>query len=264
MRLSEEQLQAFDEEGYVFLPEVFSPEEVALLRGEATKIYAMERDEVWRESTGVARTAFAAHTYNEAYRRLGAHPRLVEPVTQLLHGPVYMHQFKINAKAAFDGDVWQWHQDYGTWARDDAMPEPRAMNIALFLDDVSAVNGPLMFIPKSHKAGKLEAGHDLNTTSYPLWTLDRATVTRLAEEGGVVAPTGPAGSVLMFHCSLVHASPSNISPWDRRIVYLSLCHVDNHIRQFKRAEWIAHRDFTPIEPLSDDCLKDLIRPEAAE
>ena len=264
MRLSEEQLQAFDEEGYVFLPEVFSPEEVALLRGEATKIYAMERDEVWRESTGVARTAFAAHTYNEAYRRLGAHPRLVEPVTQLLDGPVYMHQFKINAKAAFDGDVWQWHQDYGTWARDDAMPEPRAMNIALFLDDVSAVNGPLMFIPKSHKAGKLEAGHDLYTTSYPLWTLDRATVTRLAEEGGVVAPTGPAGSVLMFHCNLVHASPSNISPWDRRIVYLSLCHVDNHIRQFKRAEWIAHRDFTPIEPLSDDCLKDLIRPEAAE
>ncbi len=264
MRLSEEQLQAFDEEGYVFLPEVFSPEEVTLLRGEATKIYAMERDEVWRESTGVARTAFAAHTYNEAYRRLGAHPRLVEPVTQLLDGPVYMHQFKINAKAAFDGDVWQWHQDYGTWARDDAMPEPRAMNIALFLDDVSAVNGPLMFIPKSHKAGKLEAGHDLNTTSYPLWTLDRATVTRLAEEGGVVAPTGPAGSVLMFHCNLVHASPSNISPWDRRIVYLSLCHVDNHIRQFKRAEWIAHRDFTPIEPLSDDCLKDLIRPEAAE
>ena len=157
MRLSEEQLQAFDEEGYVFLPEVFSPEEVALLRGEATKIYAMERDEVWRESTGVARTAFAAHTYNEAYRRLGAHPRLVEPVTQLLDGPVYMHQFKINAKAAFDGDVWQWHQDYGTWARDDAMPEPRAMNIALFLDDVSAVNGPLMFIPKIHKAGKLEA-----------------------------------------------------------------------------------------------------------
>jgi ectoine hydroxylase len=144
------------------------------------------------------------------------------------------------------------------------MPEPRAMNIALFLDDVSAVNGPLMFIPKSHKAGKLEAGHDLETTSYPLWTLDRATVTRLAEEGGVVAPTGRAGSVLMFHCNLVHASPSNISPWDRRIVYLSLCHVDNHIRQFKRAEWIAHRDFTPIEPLSDDCLKDLIRPEAAE
>ena len=34
-----------------------------------------------------------------------------------------MHQFKLNAKAAFEGEVWQWHQDYGTWARDDGMPE---------------------------------------------------------------------------------------------------------------------------------------------
>ncbi|MYF07825.1 MAG: proline hydroxylase, partial [Rhodospirillaceae bacterium] len=34
----------------------------------------------------------------------------------------------------------------------------------------------------------------------------------------------------------------------------SLCHVENHIRRFKRPEWIAHRDFAPIEPLPDDCL----------
>ena len=69
-----------------------------------------------------------------------------------------MHQFKINAKAAFDGDVWQWHQDYGTWARDDGMPEPRAMNIAVFLDEVMPINGPLMLVPKSHKHGVLKAG----------------------------------------------------------------------------------------------------------
>jgi ectoine hydroxylase len=35
---------------------------------------------------------------------------------------------------------------------------------------------------------------------------------------------------------------------------LSLCAVSNHIRQFKRPEWIAHRDFTPIQMLGDDCL----------
>ena len=74
-----------------------------------------------------------------------------------------MHQFKINAKAPFDGEVWQWHQDYGTWARDDGMPEPRAMNISVFLDEVMAVNGPLMFIPKSHKAARWKPA----TTSRP-------------------------------------------------------------------------------------------------
>ena len=259
MRLLRKQIDRFETEGYLFLPEVFTRHEAALLRREAERVYKLDREEVWRETSGTARTAFAAHTYNEGFRRLGRHPRLIEPVMQLLGGPVYMHQYKVNAKAAFDGEVWQWHQDYGTWRRDDDMPEPRAMNIAVFLDDVTAANGPLLFIPGSHKQGVLAAGHDLGTTSYPLWTLDRETVTKLAERGGCVAPTGPAGSVLLFSSLLVHASPPNISPFGRTIVYLSLCHVDNHIRRFKRAEWIAHRDFAPIEPLADDCLAEMER-----
>ena len=69
-----------------------------------------------------------------------------------------------------------------------------------------------------------------------------------------MAPKGPPGSLLMFHCNLVHASPANISPWNRTVVYVSACHVDNHIRQFQREEWIAHRDFTPIACEADDCL----------
>lgn len=254
MQLSAAQLAEFDAQGYLFLPSCFSETEIATLREEAEGIYATDRKEVWREKSGAPRTAFAAHTYNEAFSLLGRHPRLVGPVMQLFGEPVYMHQYKINAKAAFDGDVWQWHQDYGTWARDDGMPEPRAMNIAVFLDEVMAINGPLMFIPKSHKHGTLAAGHDLATTSYPLWTLDRDTITKLAGEGGIVAPTGPAGSVLMFHGNLVHASPPNITPYPRKIVYLTLNAVSNHITRFKREEWIAHRDFTPIEPVPDDAL----------
>ena len=261
MKLTAEQLRDFDEQGYVFLPGCFSEEEIAVLRREAETIYASDRQEVWREKTGAPRTAFAAHTYNEAFRILGAHPRLIEPVEQVFGERLYMHQFKINAKAAFEGDVWQWHQDYGTWARDDGMPEPRAMNISVFLDEVMPINGPLMLIPKSHKHGTLAAGHDLETTSYPLWMLDKKTVTRLVREAepgdgrpGIVAPTGKPGSVLMFHGNLVHASPPNITPYPRKIVYLTLCAVSNHIRKPTRPEWIAHRDFTPIEPVADDAL----------
>ena len=260
MKLTDTQTSEFQQRGYVFLPEVFSRDEIGVLSAELDGIFSQDRPENVREKNGRAvRTTFAAHTFTDAFARLGRHPRLVEPVMQLLGGPVYMHQFKINAKAAFDGDVWQWHQDYGTWARDDLMPEPRAMNIALFLDDVNEFYGPLMFIPGSHKGGKLDAGHDVQTTSYPLWTLDNETVARLVEAGGMVAPKGKAGSVLLFHCNLVHCSPANLSPWNRTIVYLSLCHVDNHIRRFKRPEWIAHRDFTPIDVLPDDCLLALAR-----
>jgi len=167
---------------------------------------------------------------------------------------VYMHQFKINGKAAFDGDVWQWHQDYGTWRNDDQMPEARAMNVAIFLDDVNEFNGPLMFIPGSHQLGVLDAEHDTSTTSYPLWTINHETIRKLVERGGIVAPKGASGSMILFHGCLVHASTSNLSPWNRVSVYLSLCAVSNHIRRFKRPGYIAHRDFAPIACLPDDCL----------
>src|SRR6266566_9045498 len=189
MPLTAQQLRQFAEEGYLFLPGCFSEEEVAILREEAERIYASDRREVWREKTGAPRTAFAAHTYNEAFRLLGTHPRLIRPVEQVFGEQLYMHQYKINAKAAFEGDVWQWHQDYGTWARDDGMPEPRAMNIAVFIDEVFTFNGPLMLIPRIHKHGVFAAGHDKATTSYPLWTLDHDTVEKLCNEGGIVTVT---------------------------------------------------------------------------
>ncbi len=271
MELTAEQLARFDRDGYLFFPGLFRPDEVKTLTDEVPRLYAMDRPENVREKGSRAvRTNFAAHLYSAPFARLSRHPRMIRPVEQLFGEQLYMHQFKINGKQAFDGDVWQWHQDYGTWLNDDLMPTPRAMNVAIFLDEVNEFNGPLMFIPGSHKLGALPAGHDLTTTSYPLWTIDHdAIATLVAKAGGreggivspdqerragIVAPKGPAGSMIMFHSCLVHASSSNLSPWHRVSVYLSLCAVSNHIRRHKRVEYIAHRDFTPIEALPDDCL----------
>jgi ectoine hydroxylase len=252
--LTPQQVRQFQDEGYLFLPDTFRDEEIAVLRDEAELIYRQDRPEIWREKSGAPRTAFAAHLFNEAFSLLGRHPRMIRPVEQLFGEQVYMHQYKINAKASFTGDVWQWHQDYGTWARDDGMPEPRAMNIAVFLDEVMPINGPLMLVPRSHTHGVLSAGHDVTTTSYPLWTLDEATVTQLVQQGGIVAPTGKPGGLLLFHGNLVHGSAPNITPYPRKIVYLTLNAVSNYIRTPTRPDWIAHRDFTPIEPVDDNAL----------
>ena len=255
MRLTRQQIEQFDRDGYLFFPSLFTQREIDVLNAEVPRLYAQHRPENVREKgSDAVRTNFAAHMYSAPFARLARHPRMVQPVTGLFGEAVYMHQFKINGKMAFDGDVWQWHQDYGTWKNDDHMPEARAMNVAIFLDEVNEFNGPLMFIPGSHKLGVVEAGHDVTTTSYPLWTIDNDTIRKLVERGGIVAPKGPPGSMIMFHSCLVHASSSNLSPWNRVNVYLSLCAVSNHIRRFKRPEYIAHRDFTPIDCLPDDCL----------
>jgi ectoine hydroxylase len=255
MRLTSTQREQFDREGYLFFTNLFTPTEIKSLSDEVPGLYAQQRPENVREKgSSSVRTNFAAHMYNAQFARLARHPRMVEPIKELFAEDVYMHQFKINGKMAFDGDVWQWHQDYGTWMNDDQMPEARAMNVAIFLDDVNEFNGPLMFIPGSHKQGVLEAGHDTSTTSYPLWTINNEVIRKLVDRGGIVAPKGPAGSMILFHGCLVHASASNLSPWNRVSVYLSLCAVSNHIRRYKRPGFIAHRDFTPIQCLPDDCL----------
>ncbi|MGW1419934.1 phytanoyl-CoA dioxygenase family protein [Bradyrhizobium manausense] len=264
MRLDPNQLARFDELGYVFIPDAFTPKEVGVLRASAANALAAQREEVWREKDGTPRTAFACHQYVEALRILSADPRLVEPLEQLFGEDVYIHQFKVNAKAAFTGEVWQWHQDFPTWHKDDGMPEPRAMNIAVFLDDVLPINGPLMLVPRSHKSGALESSHDVSTTSYPLWTLDNETVTKLVDANGIVSPTGKAGGLLMFHANIVHGSAGNITPYPRRIVYLTLSAVSNKIRNPTRPDFIAHRDFTPLKKGAGDTLERFASAQALE
>ena len=260
MDLTTEQRKRFDEDGYLFFPGLFSEKEVQYLAAAVPELYERREEYNFREKgSDAVRTNFAAHLYSKPFAKLARHPRMIKPVEDLLQESLYMHQFKINGKMAFEGDVWQWHQDYGTWVNDDLMPSARAMNVAIFLDEVTEFNGPLLFIPGSHKKGVIKAGHDLTTTSYPLWTIDNNLIKELVDraggnKGGIVSPKGPAGSVIFFHGCLVHASSSNLSPFNRISVYLSLCAVSNHIRRFKRKEYIAHRNFAPIKCLPDDCL----------
>ena len=91
-------------------------------------------------------------------------------------------------------------------------------------------------------------------------------MTRLVKQGGIVAPTGKPGGMLMFHGNLVHGSSGNITPYPRKIVYLTLNAVSNYIRTPTRPDYIAHRDFAPIKTVQDDALARLARAqrEAAE
>ena len=65
------------------------------------ELYARQEEYNVREKgTQSVRTNFAAHMYSEPFARLGRHPRMIEPVEDLLGEKLYMHQFKINGKIA--------------------------------------------------------------------------------------------------------------------------------------------------------------------
>jgi ectoine hydroxylase len=255
MHLTQAQIERFNADGFLVLPDLFVGDEVATLRAALPAIYAEDTPANIREKRGgEVRTAMGLHLRHPAYDRVVRHPRLIEPAFQLLGDRLYVQQVKINTKAAFEGEVWQWHYDFATHHAEDGVPAPLALNLHIFLDDVSEFNGPLWFIPGSHKRGPVPAALDTETTSYPLWCVDRETVAGLVAEGGIVSATGRAGTALIFGDCLVHASPPNLSPWDRRIFSLIVNPIANAYTRTERPDYKHHRDLSPIVPLPGDCL----------
>jgi ectoine hydroxylase len=250
VKLSAAQLKEYDDNGFMVLRDVFTAEEVDALRAESVAIFERERPEIWREKNGAPRTAFGCHEYDELFRALTVDSRLVTPVEQITGEKLYIHQFKVNPKVAFDGDPFPWHQDFATWHPDDGMPEPKAMNIAIMLDDVTATNGALMFVPGSHKGGMIEAP-DVNGRRW----MEREDVARVIRTSSdMVVADGKAGDVLMFHGNSVHGSAGNITPLARRILYVTYNAVSNYLRNPTRAAFIAHRTFDPVEAVEGSFL----------
>ena len=242
MQLTIEQRQRYEEQGFLLVPDVFTAAEVELLRDESVAIFRHQRPEIWREKNGAPRTAFGCQRYSDLFSALTTDARLYDPVAQIFGEGLYVHQFKVNPKVAFDGDPFPWHQDYATWHPDDGMPEPRAMNIAIFLDDVTSANGALMFVPGSQKLGEIEAP-DVNGRR---WT-ERKDVERIIRsQDDIAVAEGTAGSVLLFHGNVLHGSAGNITPLARRILYVTYSAASNTLVNPTRAEFIAHQDFTPV------------------
>lgn len=276
MRWSTEQRERYEEEGFLLVPDYFSPAEVGLMKGELAALFSEDSPRRVVEKGGtVVRSVYGSHASNEVFNRLSKHPRLVEPAAQLLGSEVYVYQFKINAKARFGGDRWDWHYDYVFWQKEDGLPSPRVTNAAVFLDDVTEFNGPIFLIPGSHKA-RLAAEESREAVEEvfkyepyqksPTWiadltadlkySLDHQTVEALVVKYGMAAPKGRAGSVLFFDSTVVHASPNNISPFDRVAVVISYSSVDNVPAGGPnvRPEFLVSRDRRPIKPLPDDTL----------
>jgi ectoine hydroxylase len=262
MKLSDQQLLNLDRDGFLVLPDLFGVDEVQLLQSQLPALLADDNSaNIIEKTSGEVRTAMGLHLRSEVFANMVRHPRLVEPARQIREGELYVQQVKVNVKSAFSGEIWQWHYDFATHHHDDGVPEPLALNLHVFLDDVNDFNGPLYFIPGSHKFGAHLAFHDTVTTSYPLWVVDEAVVREMIANAEainpdrvIVAATGKRGTGLIFFDTLVHSSPVNLSPWDRSIFSLILNPVINASTRDSRPDFKHHRNFSNVETLPDDCL----------
>mgnify|MGYP001408451011 CR=1 FL=1 len=262
MQLTPDQIAQYDRDGYLHFPEFFSKEEVEAMRREVSRVSRIESEMVVREgSQEIPKIMFRMHesdgeTASPVFHAAVRLPRTLGMAQQLLRDKdLYLHHTKVNIKAAIEGSIWPWHQDYGSWHL-DGIERPTMLTMMVGLDASREVNGCLYFIPGTHVIGRVDPYFD-TSTAYKVWSLTPADMKRIITEyGEPVAITGKPGSLTVFDCNLVHASGHNLSSHDRWQAYFCYNTVANRPRDVEkpRPDYVRSRNWKPLETVADNAI----------
>ncbi len=259
MQLDDARVREYEEKGWTVVPDALRAEECAVLETAAFKVLKRPGPEIARETDGSPHVCWGMHLFDERLGTLTRHPAILGPAEQLLGNKVFVHQSRINMKQT-GGSIVEWHQDYGTYHRIDGIPRPHGIMIAVFLDDVAAVNAPVLAVPGSQREGMVseavidEGVADHERAAKHRYDITPETMSRLVDNHGLEAIEARKGALLFMNMTVVHGSSVNISPLRRLLLYINVSTVDNRGETFARAEYHAARDFTPLEALGEDCL----------
>jgi ectoine hydroxylase len=256
MKLGESQLDEYERSGLLTVTDLFSRQEVEQLRGAFAQDSEIPGPHRIAEDDGHSvRAVYASHLRHPVFEWLVRCERLLGAARQLAGPELYVWQFKINTKRPFGGAAWCWHQDYIVWREFDGLPAPDAVSAAVFLDDVTEFNGPIVFVPQSHRAGVIQPPSKDGDPTSDLhvdpedFEIANETIADLVARHGIVAPKGGAGSVLFFHPNVVHASGLNISPFRRDLLIVTYNPLRNApgAGREPRAEYLVGRPDGSLE-----------------
>lgn len=263
--LNPAQRDAYRDNGFLLLPELFSAAEVERLynemQGMREDFMNKGREEVIAEpGSGEVRSIFNVHRLNNLFANLVRDPRVLNVAREILGSEVYIHQSRINYKPGFQGKEFYWHSDFETWHNEDGMPAMRALSCSILLTDNNELNGPLMLIPGSHRhfiscAGETpDENYKKSLRKQETGVPDELLLRYLSDLGGIVSCKGKAGSVVFFDCNTMHGSNGNITPYPRSNVFFVYNSIENQLGAPKhglkpRPEFVATRDgIAALEP----------------
>lgn len=137
-------------------------------------------------------------------------PCVVDLVADVLGPDLRFHSAKLNFKWSSGGEAVKWHQDIQAWPHTHF----GVLTFCLYLDDTGPAQGPLTAIPGSHRGPLFEQFDDAGRWTGALAERDVATLPA----DRAVELCGPAGTVGLLHCRVVHGSAANHSPRRRPLL----------------------------------------------
>jgi ectoine hydroxylase-related dioxygenase (phytanoyl-CoA dioxygenase family) len=211
LELSQEQLQEYQEQGYLVVPGLLSEEEV-----EEFVSYEAAQDKEWRNHLD-------NHKRDDHWRYVATHPSVAGVAEQILGSKPMIVQSMLLEK-------WPEQEGKGTALHQDTHYLPNEPNTLmacwLAMSDTDGTNGGLCVVPGSHK-GELYSTHKATSMKdHQVWEVEHLMRDRSGKEwkqafysfeidgldtGSIVRLTVPTGAGVFFSGMTIHGSFANLS-----------------------------------------------------
>ena len=218
-RLSDEQIQSFRDQGYIYYGSLLTHHGLAQMREEAMEAWNEENRKFDQSQTWLKNSLLTnIHRRSNLIRRYYFHGPFVDVAEQLvgpnLKGVTSQLSFKLrgNTKLA------PWHQDNGYGELDPYT----AITCITALDDTDLESGCLWIIPGGHRLGQIDVSDQLTVESKDAMV----EVSIEVDETSAIPIPMKVGESLIFHGWMPHKSLGNTSDRDRRLLFLRYADAD--------------------------------------
>ncbi|MCS5598978.1 MAG: phytanoyl-CoA dioxygenase family protein [Rhodospirillales bacterium] len=212
--LTQKQREFYFEYGYLLLEGMISDTWIASLRAATTEVIDESRkisksDETWDLEPGHSkkdprlRRLSSPNDHNPAYWEYASQSVVPDIVSDLVGPNVKFHHSKINFKWADGGEEVKWHQDIGFWPHTNYGP----CTVGTYIYNCGMEQGPVGMIPGSHNGELFDQYSDDGEWIGCLRQNDAENL----DTSKAVYLDGPAGSLTIHNCRMIHGSKPNNS-----------------------------------------------------
>ena len=206
--LSSQEIDAFRNDGFLVVDEVFDEAEVTVWREliESPAVLDSEKHGHLAESTLHLLELTAKHP---SFLNLARDPRIVGRLQDLMGPDIALSHSKLAAQAKTAGKGgFGWHQDFAFFPHTNT----NLIAVMVMLDDATPENGCMRMVRGSHGHGLLN-----HADSGGNFTYQCQEKSRWESRPDLVTPITPrAGGISLHHCLTLHGSGPNPSGLPRR------------------------------------------------
>jgi ectoine hydroxylase-related dioxygenase (phytanoyl-CoA dioxygenase family) len=221
LSLTDEQRRFYFDNGYLLVESAVPENWLNRLRDATNEMIDRSReitisDSIWDLEKSHSpedprlRRLTSPNDHHDVYWEYASSSLITDIVADLVGPDVKFHHSKLNFKWAHGGEEVKWHQDIQFWPHTNYSP----LTVGLYLYECNHEQGPLVVLPKSHKKPLYDQYNDSGQWTGCLSAEDAGKLN----SSRAVELSGPAGSLTIHNCRMLHSSMPNRSSIGRPLL----------------------------------------------